>query len=125
MTETPAYLRRQRKNDARLTPCRRSRSGTGTPASASFRIPTIWLSVNFDLRMTTPEPGAVYRRPLTYRGSLRGQHAISARQAGDRRAVTECRQVPSGTVDGPACASALGKAGARPSDRARGPALRP
>src|ERR1035437_3721675 len=71
MTETPAYLRRQRKNDARLTPCRRSRSGTGTPASASFRIPTIWLSVNFDLRMTAPEPGAVYRRPLIYRGSLR------------------------------------------------------
>jgi hypothetical protein len=61
-TEAPAYLRRQRKNDARLTPCRRSRSGTGTPASASFNIATIWLSVNFDLRMTTPEPGAVYQR---------------------------------------------------------------
>src|SRR5437870_10989534 len=38
------YLRRQRKNDARLTPCRRSKSGTGMPASASFRIPTIWRS---------------------------------------------------------------------------------
>ena len=58
-------------NEARLTPCRRSRSGTGTPASASFRIQTIWLSVSFDLRMTTLEPRAVEYRPLSYRGSLR------------------------------------------------------
>ncbi len=27
----------------------------GTPASASSRSPTIWLSLNFDFRMTTPD----------------------------------------------------------------------
>jgi hypothetical protein len=26
------------------------------PLSASFRIPTIWLSLNFDFRMTAPDP---------------------------------------------------------------------
>ena len=29
---------------------------TGTPLSASFRIPTIWVSLNFDFRMTAPDP---------------------------------------------------------------------
>src|SRR4051812_10600756 len=70
-TETPAYLLRHLKNVALLMPCFRSRSATGTPAAASFNIATIWLSLNFDLRMTAPEPRAVYFQWSIYRGSLR------------------------------------------------------
>lgn len=55
-TVAPPYFPRHLKNVARLTPCFRSRSVTGTPLSASFRIPTIWLSLNFDFRMTAPDP---------------------------------------------------------------------
>ncbi len=69
-TVAPAYLLRYLKNVALLTACRRRRSATGIPDSASFRIVTIWLSLNFDLRMTTPEPGAVYGRVPTYRGDV-------------------------------------------------------
>ena len=54
-TDAPPYFPRHLKNVALLTPCFRSRSGTGTPLSASFRIPTIWVSLNFDFRMTTPD----------------------------------------------------------------------
>ena len=70
-TEAPAYLLRHLKNVALLTPCRRSKSATGTPDSASLSIPTIWLSLNFDVRMITPEPGAVCSQLSTHRGSLR------------------------------------------------------
>lgn len=40
-TEAPPYLPRHLKNVALLTPSFRKRSATGTPLSASFRIPTI------------------------------------------------------------------------------------
>src|SRR6185295_13980155 len=40
-------------NDALLNPCWRLRSSTDTPASASFRIFTIWLSENFDFFMAS------------------------------------------------------------------------
>jgi len=66
-------LARHLKKVALLIPCLRSRSATGTPASASFRIATIWLSLNFDFRMTAPEPGAVYFQVPTKKGSLRVQ----------------------------------------------------
>src|SRR6266849_1384118 len=55
-TEAPPYLLRHLKKDAFLTPCLRSRSATGTPLSASVRIPTIWVSLNFDFRLTAPDP---------------------------------------------------------------------
>ena len=54
-TDAPPYLLRHLKNVALLMPCFRSRSGTGTPLSASFRMPTIWVSLNFDFRMTAPD----------------------------------------------------------------------
>src|SRR5690606_37901941 len=54
-TEAPPYFPHHLKNVALLTPYLRSRSATGTPLSASFRIPTIWVSLNFDFRMTTPD----------------------------------------------------------------------
>jgi hypothetical protein len=47
---------RHLKNVALLTPCFRSKSATGMPLSAPLRIPTIWLSLNFDFRMTAPDP---------------------------------------------------------------------
>jgi hypothetical protein len=50
----PAVLLRHLKNVALLTPYFRRRSATATPLSASFRIPTIWISLNFDFRMTAP-----------------------------------------------------------------------
>ena len=71
-TDAPAYLLRHLKNVVRLMPCCRRRSATGTPDSASLRIPTIWLSLNFDFLMTAPlsrEP--VYLRVSTEGGSLR------------------------------------------------------
>ena len=34
-------------------------------------MPTIWVSLNFDLRMTAPLTGAVYPRLSLDRGSLR------------------------------------------------------
>ena len=49
-TDSPPYLLRHLKNVALLTPYFRSRSATGTPLSASFKIPTIWVSLNFDFR---------------------------------------------------------------------------
>ena len=54
-----AYLVRHLKNVAWLSACYLSRSATGTPASASFRMPTNGLSLNLDFHMTAPEPGAV------------------------------------------------------------------
>jgi hypothetical protein len=53
-TEAPPYLLRHLKKVALLTPYLRRRSATGTPLSASFRIPTICVSLNFDFRMTAP-----------------------------------------------------------------------
>src|SRR6478672_13534879 len=53
-TDAPPYLLRHLKNVALLIPYFRSRSATGTPLSASLRIPTIWVSLNFDFRMTAP-----------------------------------------------------------------------
>lgn len=55
-TVAPPYLLRHLKNVDLLTPCLRSKSATATPLSASLRIPTIWLSLNFDFRMTVPDP---------------------------------------------------------------------
>src|SRR5688572_17675574 len=55
-TEAPPYLLRHLKNVPLLTPYFRSKSATGTPLSASFSTPTIWLSLNFDFRMTAPDP---------------------------------------------------------------------
>ena len=43
----------------------------GTPLSASFRMPTICVSVNFDFRRTTRNRGAVYLQLFRDRGSLR------------------------------------------------------
>lgn len=43
-------------------------AATGTPDSASRRIPTTWLARIWDFRMTTSEPGAVYR--LSTHGEL-------------------------------------------------------
>src|SRR5690606_23301059 len=43
-TVAPPYLLRHLKNVGRLIPCLRSNSATGTPPSASRRMPTIWLS---------------------------------------------------------------------------------
>ena len=40
-TLAPPYSLRHLQNVARITPCFRSRSFTGTPASASCRMPTI------------------------------------------------------------------------------------
>ena len=40
-TLVPAYFDRQLKYVARLIPCLRTRSAIGTPASPSFRMPTI------------------------------------------------------------------------------------
>src|SRR5688500_7440105 len=54
-TEAPPYLLRHLKKVALLTPYFRHRSATGTPLSASLRIPTIWVSLNFDFRMTAPD----------------------------------------------------------------------
>jgi hypothetical protein len=53
--EAPPYLLRHLKNVALLTPYFRMRSATATPLSASFRIPTICVSLNFDFRMTAPD----------------------------------------------------------------------
>src|SRR5688572_9113673 len=55
-TVAPPYLLRHLKNVALLTPCLRVRSATETPLSESFKMPTIWLSLNFDFRMTAPDP---------------------------------------------------------------------
>src|SRR5688572_19716993 len=55
-TVAPPYLLRHLKKVALLTPCFRSRSATGTPLSASLSIATIWVSLNFDFRMTAPDP---------------------------------------------------------------------
>ena len=57
------------KRRALVTRCFRSTSGTGTPLSASFRIPTIWVSLSFDFRMTAPDAGAVYLRLSIDRGA--------------------------------------------------------
>jgi hypothetical protein len=47
------------------------------PDSASFRIPTIWLSLNFDLRMTTPELTLVTSNQRVHvRASPRCDHAL-------------------------------------------------
>ena len=67
----PPYLLRHLKNVALLTPCVRNRSGTGTPLSASRRMPTIWVSLNLDFRMTAPWTRAVYVQLSIDRGSLR------------------------------------------------------
>src|SRR5581483_3797019 len=45
-TVTPEYLLFQAYQVAALMPCLRHTSATGTPASPSFRIATIWLSLN-------------------------------------------------------------------------------
>ena len=71
-TDAPPYLLRHLKNVALLTPCVRHRSGTGTPLSASRRMPTIWVSLNLDFRMTAPWTRAVYVQLSIDRGSLRG-----------------------------------------------------
>ena len=73
-TDAPPYLLRHLKNVALLTPCVRNRSGTGTPLSASRRMPTIWVSLNLDFRMTAPWTRAVYVQLSIDRGSLRGHH---------------------------------------------------
>ena len=52
--DAPPYWLRHLKNVALLTPCVRHRSGTGTPLSASRRMPTIWVSLTLDFRMTAP-----------------------------------------------------------------------
>ena len=70
-TDAPPYLLRHLKNVALLTPCVRHRSGTGTPLSASRRMPTIWVSLNLDFRMTAPWTRAVYVQLSIDRGSLR------------------------------------------------------
>ena len=70
-TDAPPYLLRHLKNGALLTPCVRHRSGTGTPLSASRRMPTIWVSLNLDFRMTAPWTRAVYVQLSIDRGSLR------------------------------------------------------
>ena len=72
-TDAPPYLLRHLKNVALLTPCVRHRSGTGTPLSASRRMPTIWVSLNLDFRMTAPWTRAVYVQLSIDRGSLRGE----------------------------------------------------
>src|SRR5581483_10461419 len=77
-TDAPPYFPRHLKNVALLTPYLRRRSGTGTPLSASFRIPTICVSVNFDFRMTAPNRGAVYLQLFRDRGSLRSEDAALA-----------------------------------------------
>ena len=63
-----------------LMPCRRSRSATGTPDSASLRIPTTWLSVNFDFRMTAP----LSREQSTFECLPRGEAYGSKRTSGRR-----------------------------------------
>ena len=82
-TDAPPYLLRHLKNVALLTPCVRHRSGTGTPLSASRRMPTIWVSLNLDFRMTAPWTRAVYVQLSIDRGSLRDYvltaHAIPSR----------------------------------------------
>ena len=50
----PPHLLRHLKNVVWLTPCFPSTSLTATPASASVRMPTIWLSLNFDFRVAPP-----------------------------------------------------------------------
>ena len=70
-TDAPPYLLRHLKNVALLTPCVRHRSGTGTPLSASRKMPTIWVSLNLDFRMTAPWTRAVYVQLSIDRGSLR------------------------------------------------------
>ena len=70
-TDAPPYLLRHLKNVALLTPGVRHRSGTGTPLSASRRMPTIWVSLNLDFRMTAPWTSAVYVQLSIDRGSLR------------------------------------------------------
>ena len=47
------------------------RPDTGTPLSASRRMPTIWVSLNLDFRMTAPWTRAVYVQLSIDRGSLR------------------------------------------------------
>ena len=74
-TDAPPYLLRHLKNVALLTPCVRHRSGTGTPLSASRRMPTIWVSLNLDFRMTAPWTRAVYVQLSIDRGSLRAEDA--------------------------------------------------
>ena len=73
-TDAPPYLLRHLKNVALLTPGVRYRSGTGTPLSASRRMPTIWVSLNLDFRMTAPWTRAVYVQLSIDRGSLRYEH---------------------------------------------------
>ena len=45
-TVAPAYMLFQPYQVAALMPCLRHTSATGNPASPSFRIATIWLSLN-------------------------------------------------------------------------------
>src|SRR5688572_32516636 len=78
-TDAPPYLLRHLKNVALLTPYFRSRSATGTPLSASFRIPTIWLSLNFDFRITAPNPEQSTFKCQAIRGSLRLRSALGGR----------------------------------------------
>src|SRR5581483_593400 len=53
-TVAPPYLLRHLKNVLRLMPCFRMTSPTATPPSASFKISTIWDSVNLDFRIPAP-----------------------------------------------------------------------
>ena len=70
-----------------LTPCVRHRSGTGTPLSASRRMPTIWVSLNLDFCMTASWTRAVYVQLSIDRGSLR-RHATQARRLVRLRLIT-------------------------------------
>ena len=58
---------------AELIPCLRQTSLAGNPASASFRISTIWLSLNRDrfIRTSRPNPARkFYSSPVTPKGKL-------------------------------------------------------
>src|ERR1700693_409702 len=56
-----------------IIPCLRHTSLVGKPASASFRISTIWLSVNRDRFMRTSQPNPArkfYSPPVSPKGKL-------------------------------------------------------
>src|SRR5581483_975484 len=120
-TDAPPYFPRHLKNVALLTPYFRRRSGTGTPLSASFKIPTICVSENFDFRMTAPDRGAVYLQLFRDRGSLRGRsRAGSSRWWTLLRTVSTSSRAMVRSVSSPSTLTALslrfhGTDGSRPS----------
>lgn len=70
-TDTPPYLPRQLKYVARLMRCLRVSSSIETPASPSFKIATIYDSVNLDFLMgLSRSAGKVYYSAVSEAGEL-------------------------------------------------------